>query len=408
MSLVETIISRHAEDAGSVQPADIVVCRVDRIYLQDGNTPTIRRLFQEHGFDGVFAPDRVGVFFDHSVLSPEAGMSERIREAERFATGLGLEVFPPGTGISHVVALEQGWFEPGSLVVGADSHTCTGGALQCLALGMGASDVAAAMVTGRTWLRVPETRWLEVTGNPSAHASPKDVLLYAMSRFRPETFLYRSVEWLGPWAESLSLDGAATVANMAVEMGAKCAFLPPGPQRPVELRPIQPPARGDPRRLSLDIQGLPPFVAKPHSPQGAVPLDECAGQPINYVFVGTCTNGRLEDLKVVADVLRRRRLSRKVQFLVTPGSRRVYLEALQQGLIELIVGAGGLVLPPGCGPCVGTQGSIPAAGDQVLSTMNRNFKGRMGNAQAGIWLASPLVAAYTGLLGHIPHTSELT
>lgn len=406
-ALATEITRRHA-DADEVVPGQIVQVEVDRVYLQDGNVPTVKRLFDHWGFEKVFDPARVGAFFDHSVLAADRAVSSRLRESQRFARQLGLRTFPIGRGISHVVALEEGWFEPGSMVLGSDSHTCTGGVMQSMALGMGASDVVAAMVTGRTWLRVPETTWFRVEGAPSGQARSKDVMLYLLRRFGQLPFLYRSVEWSGGWFDTLSTDQAATVANMGVEMGAKCVFLPPGPGRRDGLRALDPPAGAEPDQvLTADIEGLPPFVALPHSPLDGVPLDECAGQAIDYVFVGSCANGRLEDLAEVARVLADHPVDPGVHCVVTPGSQDVLLKALEQGLVETLTRAGALVTPPGCGSCVGTQGTVPASGDRVLSTMNRNFRGRMGNGDAAIWLASPVVAAWTAVHGRIPAVADL-
>lgn len=401
MSFVQEIIAAHGQ-RDSVAPGEIVTVDVDRVYMQDGNIPTVARLFEKHGFTKVFDPQRVGAFFDHSVLAANGAISNRLRDSQRFAREHGLRTFPLGSGISHVVALEEGWFEPGTIVLGADSHTCTGGVVQCLALGMGASDVTAALVTGKTWLRVPETTWLTLHGTPGPGASSKDVMLFLLSKFGQNPFLYRSVEFTGDWMGSLSTDSAATIANMGVEMGAKCVFLPPGPGRE-QLRPIE--VAG--HELTADIDGLPPFVALPHSPLGAVELGECAGQEIDYVFVGSCANSRLEDLRELAAVLAENPVHDDVHCVVTPGSREVMLSALSEGLIETITRAGAVVAPPGCGACVGTQGTVPASGDRVLSTMNRNFKGRMGNSEAQIWLSSPLVAATTAVLGRIPKPEEL-
>jgi 3-isopropylmalate/(R)-2-methylmalate dehydratase large subunit len=406
MTLGEKIIAAHA-NRDHVEPGELVTVRVDRVYLQDGNSPTIRKLFAENGFTEVFDPSRIGVFFDHSVLAPDIRIADRLREAEDFAEKLGLCIFKAGRGISHVVALEEGWFEPGTIVVGSDSHTCTGGALQCLALGMGASDIVAAMVTGKTWLRVPGTVWIETCGIPQQCTRAKDVMLYTLLQLGQEPFLYKSIEWSGNWLDTLSLDAVATIANLAVELGAKCSFLPPGRERPDNLVPIHLPAEGDPRRFRLDINGLPPFIAKPHSPSNVVPLDECCNEKINYVFIGSCTNSRLEDIAEVARVFAGEKVHPRVHCLVTPGSQTVYLEALRLGYVETIIRAGGIVTPPGCGACLGTQGTIPASGDRVLSTMNRNFLGRMGNPKAEIWLASPLVAAHTAIHGEIPKTGDL-
>ncbi|WP_375411008.1 aconitase/3-isopropylmalate dehydratase large subunit family protein [uncultured Bradyrhizobium sp.] len=405
-TLVEQIIASHAKRE-RVSHGELVTAQVDRVYLQDGNSPTIAMLFEKHGFTHVFDRDRVAIFFDHSVIAPDKHIAARLREAERLADRLGVRVFRAGEGISHVVALEEGWYEPGTIVVGSDSHTCTGGSTQCLALGMGASDCAAAMVTGQTWLRVPDTVWMDVRGRPGPATRARDVVFYALRQNGQEPFLYKSVEWTGSWFDELGLDSCASIANLGVEMGAKCTFLPPGPGRPEGMKPIEPPDACDPRVIVVDVEGLPPMVSKPHSPGNAVPLDECEGFKINYVFIGTCTNGRLEDIAEAAAVLGDAKVRAGVQCLVTPGSRRVYIEAMERGYIAKLMQAGAIISPPGCSACLGTQGSIPASGDRVLSTMNRNFLGRMGNSEADIYLASPLVAAHTAIRGELPKSSEL-
>lgn len=406
MTRAEQIIARHS-DQDHVAPGDLLECDVDRVYLQDGNSPTIARLFESYGFDTVFDPERIAAFFDHTVIAPDKDIANRLREAERFIDAFQLRKFRAGSGISHVVALEEGWFEPGTIVLGSDSHTCTGGATQCLALGMGASDIAAAMVTGRTWLRVPDTVWLNLTGDPSPAARAKDVVLYVLQQFEQEDFLYRSVEWTGAWPKRVSLDGAATISSMAVEMGAKCAFMPPGEGRPDTVQDLELPDPADPRRHDVDISDLPPMIARPHQPGNVVPLDTCSGEKVDYVFVGSCTNSRLEDIAEVADVLQTAPVHRNVYCLVTPGSQRIHLEAQKRGYLDTIMNAGGIITPPGCSACLGTQGSIPASGDRVLSTMNRNFLGRMGNRDAEISLSSPLVAAHAAIRGEFPNPEDL-
>ncbi|KOX14235.1 aconitase/3-isopropylmalate dehydratase large subunit family protein [Nocardiopsis sp. NRRL B-16309] len=402
--LVNRIIAEHA-GRESVETGELLFADVDRVYVQDGNSPTIARLYREHGLDSVFDPDRVAFVFDHSVLVPNRDMADRIGEAERFARNLGVRVYGRGAGISHLVAMEEGWFVPGDLVLGSDSHTCVGGARQSLALGMGATDIAAAMATGRTWLKVPETVWLRVSGTPHPALRPKDVLLEVLRRFGSETFLYRSVQWTGSWAESLSEDSAGSVASMGVEMGAKCVFLPPRPRSSEGLRSTE--AGTDDLVYDLDVSELMPMVALPHSPSDTVPVDRLAGKRVDYVFIGTCTNGRLEDIAEAARVVRGREIDPTVHFVVTPGSRDTYLDAVAAGHVDTLVRAGALVTPPGCGACVGTQGSVPETGSTVLTTMNRNFKGRMGNGGADIYLSSPLVAASAALVGHFPDGEEL-
>ena len=407
MTLVEEIIA-SAAGRDTVTPGEIATVRVDRIYLQDGNTPTIRRLFDEYGFRQVFASDRIGVFFDHAVLPPDAAMADRVRDALEFAEELHLRIFPAGRGISHVVAMEEGWFQPGTIVVGADSHTCTGGAMQCLALGMGASDVAAAMVTGATWLRVPETTWIRVIGRPNEAARAKDVALAALRSFGQEPFHYTALQWCGDWVASLSPEEAATLANLGVEFGAKCALLPSGPGRE-ELAALDPGPEHDPGHVhTLDIDGLPPQVARPHLPDQATPLADCAGEPVDYVFIGSCTNGRYEDLHEAADVLRGRRVAAGTTCVVVPGSQEVMRRLMRNGDVEALTEAGALLGPPGCGPCVGTQGPIPATGDRVVTTSSRNFRGRMGNPGASIFLSSPLVAAHAAVLGRLPSVEDLS
>lgn len=405
MAIVEHIIASRA-GRDSVRPGELVTVSVDRVYVQDGNSPTIAKLFQEHGFSSVFDNEAVGIFFDHSVIAPNIAIANRLREAHDFAKRIGVKVFPQGEGISHVVALEEGWYEPGSIVLGSDSHTCSGGATQCLALGMGASDIAAAMVTGETWLKVPETVWVRVSGRPHPATRAKDVILHILATVGQERFLYRSIEFTGPWVEDLSLDAAGTVASLGVELGAKCVFLPEGEGRPKGMHPII--VGEEAAVINIDIDGLAPVVARPHSPSNVVPLSQVSGQEIDYVFVGSCTNSRFEDLAEVASVLKGRRVPQHVHCLVTPGSRQVYLRALEAGHIATLIEAGAVITPPGCGSCLGTQGSIPADGDRVVSTMNRNFLGRMGNPKSENTLASPLVAAHCAVLGHFPTLEELS
>lgn len=407
MPLVDQIIASHRIDPVSTpfEVGEIVQVSIDAVYVQDGNSPTIARIFAEYGFDRVFDPERIALFFDHTVLSGDRQMTNRLREAERFAESLGLRVFRAGRGISHLVALEEGWFEPGSIVLGADSHTCTGGVRQCLALGMGASDIASAMVTGSSWLQVPATTFVHVSGTPHSMTSAKDVMLHLLAEYRQEPFLYRSLEWGGEWVEGLDAAGRVTVANMAVELGAKCTFLPPTDGHegarfhlePVKAHTI----------LEVDVAGLEPYVAKPHSPFAGEPLGKCAGVTIDYVFAGSCANSSYGDLEELVRGLNGESVNSRVNLVVSPGSAQIYGEAIRNGLLDKLLDAGAIVSPPGCGACVGTQGIVPADGDRVLSTMNRNFLGRMGNPKASIWLSSPRIAGRAAVLGQIPSVEEL-
>lgn len=404
MSLAKQIIAKHA-NLEKVDDNQIVMVDIDRIYLQDGNSPTIKRLFNEYGFNSVFNNELIGVFFDHSVLSPNIDISDRLKEAYDFCKQFGLQAFNQGDGISHLLAVEKKWFAPGNLVIATDSHTCTGGVVQSLALGMGASDVAAAMVTGKTWLKVPQTTWIKVVGAPSHLACAKDVILYALSVFGDKQFIYQSIEWFGDWFSTLPFDEASTIANMGVEMGAKCIFLPANAEFSLNMQPIVP--TNEERLIELNIEGLLPYISAPHLPFNSDVISAYSGKKIDYVFVGSCANSRLNDLLQVASILEGNQVHQDTRLVVTPGSKNIYLEAINRGYIQTIIKSGGIVTPPGCGPCVGTQGYIPASGDNVLSTMNRNFIGRMGNPKASIWLSSPKIAAYTAIKGEIPYLEDM-
>ncbi|MCX4789030.1 aconitase family protein [Streptomyces sp. NBC_01221] len=400
--LAEQIIASHlVGEEGPVSPGRLVTVRPDRVYVQDGNAPTIAKLYQRHGYTTVFAPERVSFVFDHSVLVADVDMADRMKEAEAFAAEIGVDVRRRGQGISHVIAAELGWFAPGTLVLGSDSHTCVGGAFGSLGLGMGASDITAAMVTGSTWLRVPESVVVRFTGTPERATQPRDVLLTLLNRMGQEPFLYCSVEFEGPWARALTSDASASLASLGVELGAKCVFVPD------EQGTVPAGTATGLRTVEFDIGGLQPVVSLPHLPAHTAQLDEAAGTPIDYVFLGSCTNSRLEDIAQAAATVKGHQVSTRTQFVITPGSMGVYREAMHAGYIDTLIDAGAVVTPPGCGTCVGTQGPLPARGDNVLSTMNRNFRGRMGNAEANIYLSSPAVAAATALLGAIPTVKEI-
>lgn len=406
MTLAEDIISNHST-LDSVNAGDIVTVDVDHLYLQDGNSPTIKRLFQQYGLKKVFNPDKISVFFDHSVLSPSIDISNRLKEAEEFASQHQLNIYNKGEGISHLVALEKGIYSPKSLVVATDSHTCTGGVVQSLSLGMGATDIAAAMVTGKTWVKVPMTCWVRLTGKPLSVTSAKDIMIYILGKFDPKAFVYKSIEWCGDYFSHLSQGEMVPFANMAVELGAKCAFVPPYQGSPEGMSEIEVTDSTDKMVIDLNIDGLPPYISAPHLPYNANPIHSLKNQVIDYVFIGSCANSNLTDIQVAVDLLSGRMVHKKVRLIVTPGSKKIYQQAMKNGLLTTLLDSGAIITPPGCGTCVGTQGYIPADGDRVFSTMNRNFLGRMGNGKAKIWLGSPRVAAAVAVLGYIPSLKEL-
>ncbi|MCH9299066.1 3-isopropylmalate dehydratase large subunit [Pantoea allii] len=398
--IVNQIIASHS-GRGQVSAGELITVDVDYVYVQDGNSPTVAKLFQDYHLSEVLEPDKIGFFFDHSVLVPDKTMAKRVNEAMEFAKKLGINIYSRGEGISHVIALESEIFKPGNIVLGADSHTCTGGAVQSLALGMGASDILVAMLTGQTWLKVPQTVHLCIKGKTGKDVRAKDVMLALLNKYGQIPFLYKSIEVSGEWAEQLTLDEAASFASMAVELGAKCIFMPDGEGRPEGL--LKADASVADSVINFSVSELMPHIAPPHSPSYAKPANDFEGLKFDYIFIGSCTNSRLEDIREVAEIVAGKTIHPDIHCLLTPGSKSVYLKALQAGYIDTLIRSGIIVTPPGCGACVGTQGTIPADGEKVLSTMNRNFKGRMGNADADIFLCSPRTAAMVALNGTVPH-----
>jgi 3-isopropylmalate/(R)-2-methylmalate dehydratase large subunit len=410
----EKIVSRLA--GREVEAGDVVICPVDAVMAQDGNAPLAIRIFeQELGGTRTFDPERVALVIDHCGPSPNEGASNLQNSMRRFAAARGARLFDIGSGISHVVLPESGLALPGTLVLGSDSHSVAYGALNCFGTGMGSTDIAVAMLTGKAWLRVPRTYRVVLTGALGPSATAKDLVLELLRRIGVDGADYMCLEVDGPGLAGLTLDARLTIASMAIEMGAKTALMPADKTVTDYLAarslPSGHPTWSDPgahyhRTVEVDLGTVEPLVALPHDltrivPAGSVDL------PVQQAFVGTCTNSRLEDLRAAAAVLRGRRIHPGVRLIVTPGSRDVYLAAVREGLVETFIESGGVVTPPGCGPCVGTHLGVPADGDLVISTANRNFRGRMGNRESSIVLGSPETVAASAVLGRVATTDAL-
>jgi 3-isopropylmalate/(R)-2-methylmalate dehydratase large subunit len=393
-----------------------VICPVDVVMAQDGNAPlAIQLLTEELGVRRTFDPEKVVLVIDHCGPSPNDGASNLQKMMRAFAREAGARLFDIGSGISHVVLPESGYALPGTLVIGSDSHTLAYGALNCFGTGMGSTDIAAAMATGRTWLRVPETYRVVLTGALPPGVSAKDLVLEMVRRVGVDGATYMSLQVEGPGLAGLSTDARKTVCSMAIEMGAKTALMPPDERVRDYLAtrdlPAGTPAEADPdaeyaAELELDLGAVRPLVALPHDLTRIVPAGSVT-IPVHQAFLGTCTNSRLEDLRAAAATLAGRSVHPDVRMIVTPGSRQVYLDAVTEGLISTFVEAGAVVTPPGCGACVGTHLGIPADGETVISTANRNFRGRMGNRHAEIVLGSPETVAASAVLGRVGHSGEL-
>jgi 3-isopropylmalate/(R)-2-methylmalate dehydratase large subunit len=414
-TVVEKIISRHA--GATVHAGDMAIASVDAVMATDGNAPLAIRLLREQlGAGDDFDASKVILVIDHGAPAPTEGAANLQSLMRSFAQATGALLYEAGSGISHVVLPEQGHARPGGLVVGSDSHTVTYGAVNCLGTGMGSTDIAVAMYTGKVWLRVPETIRVELSGRLPAGVTAKDLTLWLVRQVGVDGATYKCLEIAGDGLAQLDMDGRFTMTNMSVEMGAKCALMPldevSGGYLAERLDEVPPMVWSDPgcryeSTVTLELGRVEPLVAQPHDLGAIVPVADVAGERIDVAFLGTCTNGRISDLEQAAAVLRERRVKPGVRLIVTPGSRAVYLEALRRGLVETFVHAGAVVTTPGCGPCVGLHQGVPSDGEVVISTANRNFKGRMGNPRAAIFLASPPTVAASAVLGRVASSTEV-
>ncbi|RLE49219.1 MAG: 3-isopropylmalate dehydratase large subunit [Candidatus Methanomethylicota archaeon] len=413
MTLAEKILSAKA--GKSVSPGDIIAVPIDAAMAHDGTAPLMIKSFESMGAKRVWNPSRAVLVIDHVTPSPNEGSSSLHKMMRDFAKKHGL-ILLENEGICHQVMPERGYVWPGAIIVGADSHTCTYGAFGAFATGIGSTEMAAVFASGKLWFKVPESLKIKVEGSYPEYVSSKDVVLHVIGEIGADGATYMAVEYVGEAVKQLSIDGRMVLTNMAVEMGAKTGLIAPDEKTMAFLRGRIPSDvdvkafEGDndahyADELHVDVSSLDPQVALPHSVDNVKSVREVEGTPINQVFIGSCTNGRVEDLEVVARILRGEKV--KVRTIVIPASREVYLKALRIGLIEMLVEAGCVIAPPGCGPCAGGHLGIPSPGDKVLSTTNRNFKGRMGTSDAEIYLASPAVAAATALKGEITDPRRL-
>jgi len=405
-TLAEKIIAQRI--GREVRAGDFVVAPVDLLLAHEGTGPLALDQFEAVGKDSLGTVTLL--FCDHAAPSPRKELSNVQKRLRTFAMEMQAHFHPPGTGICHQVVAEQ-WARPGQIIIGADSHTCTAGALGAFATGMGSTDVGIAMALGQTWLRIPETCRIEIKGQFPPMVGAKDAILYLIGLLGDDGAIYKALEFGGPAIERMSVEERLTLCNMAVEAGAKtglCAadevtrrFLEEQGRRG-DYVPIAPDLDATYERvIEFDVSHLSPQVALPHLVDNLQPVEEVTGTPISQVFIGTCTNGRLSDLRIAASILRGHKVHPHLRLLVGPASRQTYLAALQEGLLEIFVEAGAVIIPPGCGACVGVHQGVLADGERCLSTQNRNFLGRMGNPQGEIFLASPATAAATAVEGQI-------
>jgi 3-isopropylmalate/(R)-2-methylmalate dehydratase large subunit len=419
LTITEKILAR-ASGRESVQAGDVVRVKVDLVMGHDVTLPLSILEFERMGASTVFDRAKVVAVSDHFAPASSITAAERIKMVRDFARQHELlHYFEPGcgqSGICHALLPEEGLVLPGSLVVGADSHATTYGALGAFATGMGSTDIAAAMALGETWLRVPESFRLHYRGELGRWTSGKDLILHTLGRLGVSGAIYKALEFCGPAIESLGMSDRFTMCNMAVEAGAKNGIVAPDDRTAEYLRGRTSRSYealhsdADARyaaTLEFDCQELQPQVAFPFSPDNVKPVQEGVEVEIDAAIIGSCTNGRIEDLRVAAEILRGRTVARGVRLIVIPATQKTYVQALREGLLEVFIEAGGAVSTPTCGPCFGGHMGLLAAGERAVSTTNRNFVGRMGHPESEVYLASPAVAAASAVVGRLAHPQEV-
>lgn len=407
-TIAEKILSKHA--GRNLQAGDFAVCRVDFAFGQDGTSSIIIDRIRELGVTKL--KTAFCMVIDHSAPSPSEGVSRVHKKMRDFSKNFKTEIFDVGCGVCHQVIPESGKVLPGYLVLGADSHTCTYGAVGAFSTGVGSTDLAIALATGKNWFKVPSTIKIIIKGKLPKGVFAKDIILHIIGKIKSDGATYKAVEFSGPVIDNLGMDGRFTISNMLVEMGAKCGFMPVD-KKTLDWFRLQGFKHGKIEKIcadknavyervyEFDISDLKPMVAMPHSVDNVAQVSSLNKVKINEAFLGTCTNGRIDDFKAAAKVLNKRKVHAEVKLIIAPSSRQVYLDALRLGLVEIFIKAGAVIVGPGCGACVGTHNGIPSDGEAVISTANRNFKGRMGNPSAFIYLASPATVAASAIKGYI-------
>ncbi|MBN2332792.1 MAG: 3-isopropylmalate dehydratase large subunit [Deltaproteobacteria bacterium] len=409
-TLVEKILSAHADR--QLKAGDMSVCTVDVCLTQDGTGPLAVRQIEKLGVDGVKNPARTVLFIDHAAPSPRRELANDHMLLRAFAEKTGSQLSDIGDGVCHQVIMEK-YLNPGELLIGADSHTCTGGAIGAFATGMGSTDVAVGIALGKTWLRVPETLKFVISGQLQPGVYAKDIILHIIGMIGADGATYKAMEFAGETIEGMIMPERMVLANMAVEAGAKCGLIASDEMtrrflvelgREEKYRSVA----ADPdavyeRVFELDAGAIVPTISFPHTVDNTRSIDheDCREVTIQQVFIGTCTNGRIEDLRVAAGLLKGKKVHHGTRLIVTPASRAVYGQALREGLLEIFNDAGASINTPGCGACVGVHQGILGDGERCLATQNRNFQGRMGNVNGFIYLGSPATAAATALTGKL-------
>ena len=407
-TLIEKIIAKNVGEK-EVHPGQICMVKADRVMIHDIFIPFVVEKFREMGFKKVWDPDKVVLIYDHLVPTSAVEDVRHFQIGDAFVKEQGLTHFHRSDGICHQLMPEMGYAKPGNIVFGTDSHTTTYGAVGCFSTGIGYTEMASVLGTGEMWVRVPDTIQVVINGKLPRGVYAKDVILRLLGDLRSDGATYQALEFSGSTVENMSVASRMTMANMGIEAGAKCALFAPDQKTAeysgVDLQSISwlypdPDARYV-RRMEYKAEELVPVVACPSKVDNIQTVEENRGIKLDQVFIGSCTNGRLEDLAVAAGILKGRKVAPGVKLIVTPASRSIYREAVKEGYMEILAEAGAMITHPGCGLCCGRACGILTDGERVLATNNRNFLGRMGTNKVEIYLGSPATAAASALTGYI-------
>jgi 3-isopropylmalate/(R)-2-methylmalate dehydratase large subunit len=416
VNLAEKILAAHA-GRKEVAPGDFINARVDLVLSNDITAPIAIREFRRLGVKQVFDPSKVVMVADHFVPNKDILSAEQVRLMRDFSREYGIKFFDVGQmGIEHALIPELGLVLPGDCAVGADSHTCTYGAVGAFATGMGSTDIAAAMATGDIWMKVPPSIKFVYHGPLGKWVGGKDLILYTIGNIGVDGALYAAMEFTGEAIDELSMDGRFTMANMAIEAGGKAGLFRVDNKTQLyiksrakrDYRVYEPdPDAVYAKVIEYDVSNIEPQVSMPHSPANALPVGKVGDVTIDQSVIGSCTNGRIEDLRLAARIFRKHKVHAGVRCIIIPGTQQVYLDALAEGLLEIFIKAGAVVSTPTCGPCLGGHMGVLAEGERCVSTTNRNFVGRMGSTKSEVYLANPAVAAASAAAGRIVHPDEI-
>lgn len=408
-TIIEKIISNHCRQ--DVNAGDIVTTNIDTMFFHDGNRPLATEVFEEFNLNKIKDSSKIFAIIDHAPSCPTESVAKMHRKIRDFVKVHGIKLYESGDGSCHQLITERGHALPGQIIIGSDSHSCTHGAMNAFATGVGVSDLVSAIITGKLWFLVPETIKVTLTGKLSKGVFAKDIALYLTGILGANGANYKALEFSGDGVKQLSVSSRMVISNMAIEVGAKCAIMPFDEVLEKWLKihigkpyiPVFP--DGDAnycKEIIIDLAALVPQIAKPHKVDKVVDITSVVGTKIRQGIIGTCTNGRIEDLEVAASILKGRHIAPDVTLIVAPASRMIYTEAIRKGLINSFLNAGANIAMPGCSACsAGAYVGVPGDGENVISTANRNFKGRLGNPNAFIYLASPATVAASVLTGKI-------